>query len=113
MEDLVARGHWRSSFLRRVGSLLSSQRRLRGALHRLRAEGRRRQLASDQMAELEGLARRAHRASLAAAHYAELRALLATWRYFHRWVALMMVLLVVAHVVVAVRYADLFGGGAG
>jgi cytochrome b561 len=56
------------------------------------------------------LARQAHRTALAAAHYEDLRALLATWRYVHRWVALLMVLLVALHVVVALRFASLGGG---
>ena len=32
---------------------------------------------------------------------------MATWRYVHRWVALYMVLIVLLHVVAALRYADL------
>ena len=53
------------------------------------------------------IARRAYRLSLMVTHYEELRALLSSWRYFHRWLALLMVLLTVAHVATALRYADL------
>ena len=53
------------------------------------------------------LARTAFRVSLQIAHYEEIRAVLSSWRYIHRWLALLMVLLVVAHIVTAVRYADL------
>jgi len=57
------------------------------------------------------LARRAHREALAAAHYEDLRGLIASWRYFHRWVALLMVALVAVHVVTAIQYGDILGGG--
>ena len=55
--------------------------------------------------ELILLARRAQRTALMAAHYEDLRALLNSWRWFHRWIALGMVLLVVLHVATAIRYA--------
>jgi hypothetical protein len=44
-----------------------------------------------------------------ASHYEDLRAILSSWRYFHRWVALFMVLIATWHVVLALRYAELFG----
>ena len=36
--------------------------------------------------------------------------LIASWRYFHRWVALLMVALVVIHIVTALQYGSMFGG---
>ena len=39
--------------------------------------------------------------------YHELRALLASWRFFHRWLAMVMLCIVACHVVVAVRFAGL------
>jgi cytochrome b561 len=59
------------------------------------------------------LARRAHRAATAAAHYEELRTLLTSWRYLHRWIALLMVLLVALHVATALRYSRALGLGGG
>lgn len=110
--EIVASGRWEGSFLRRLASLLSSQRKLRRVLTTLRLDARAEGLAESQVAELAEVARRAHRCALMAAHYEELRALLASWRYFHRWVALLMVLLVAMHVVTGLRYADLaFPGG--
>ena len=50
------------------------------------------------------LARRSHRLALQLAHYEEVRGLLSTWRWLHRWLALLLLLLTVVHVVVAVRY---------
>ena len=48
-----------------------------------------------------------------AAHYEDLRAVLSAWRYLHRWVALLMVLLVIVHVVHALMYSPFFFGGGG
>lgn len=107
--DLTASGPWLGSFPRRLVALLASQGRLRQTLERLLREGRDAGLAPDQLEQLAKLARRAHRAGLMAAHFEDLRALMASWRYFHRWVALFMVAILVAHIVIALRYAD-FGG---
>lgn len=105
VQDLVASAHWRGSFTRRVRALLSSQRELRRTLRELEHEGRDEGVPSSQMLEILALARDAHRASVAASHFEDLRALMSTWRYVHRWVALYMVLIVAVHVVVALRYA--------
>ena len=53
----------------------------------------------------------AHRSALMAAHYEDLRALLNSWRFVHRWAALLMVLLVVIHVVIALLYGAVMVGG--
>jgi len=41
-----------------------------------------------------------------AAHYEDLRALLNAWRYLHRWVAALMILLIVLHLVFAFSYGS-------
>jgi thioredoxin reductase len=110
VQRLVHAGQWQASFVRRWRALIASQRDLRATLQRLRRDGLREGVAADQLSEMLVLARQAHRTALAAAHYEDLRALLATWRYVHRWVALLMVLLVALHVVVALRFASLGGG---
>jgi hypothetical protein len=45
--------------------------------------------------------------------YSELRRLIGTWRFLHRWLAVMMFMAVFFHVLVAVRFGDLWilGGG--
>ena len=86
-------------------SVSRAQARLRAAITRLRREARKEGLSEDQIGALLSLARRAQRASLMAAHFEELRALLVSWRYLHRWVALLMFLLVAGHIVTALRYA--------
>lgn len=109
IEQLVRAQRWQRSLPRRLLALVVGQRGLRRALAGLRREGRSLDIADSQLAELLALARRAHRASLMAAHYEDLRGLLASWRYLHRWIALLMVLLLTVHVLTAFRYASLPG----
>ena len=42
------------------------------------------------------------------ARYRELRALMRSWRFFHRWLALLMLILVIFHVAIAVQFGDLW-----
>ncbi|MFN0008658.1 MAG: NAD(P)-binding domain-containing protein [Planctomycetota bacterium] len=104
---LTSESRWQSSLPRRIAALLTSQHRLRATLARLRREARRAGAAKDQVEALAALAERAQRAALAASHFEDLRALLASWRYLHRWVALAMVLLAAVHVRVALRFAGI------
>ena len=104
IEGLCISGRWKGSFFGRAFSLGRSQFLLRHLLERLRREGTAEGIPGDQLERIIGLARRAQRNALVTAHYEDLRALLATWRYLHRWVALLMVLLVLVHVFVAVRF---------
>ncbi|MFQ5655832.1 MAG: hypothetical protein ACE5GW_14020, partial [Planctomycetota bacterium] len=107
VHGLVETSRWQTSFFRRLLALLTQQRHLRQALGRLRVAGREEGIPDDQMHRLLSLARQAHRTALMAAHFEELRGLLASWRYLHRWLALLMFLLATVHIVTAVRYADL------
>lgn len=45
--------------------------------------------------------------------YDELRNLISSWRFFHRWLAILMLFVVLGHIVVALRFGslDLWGGG--
>ncbi len=112
IDAMVRDSQWSRGFFRRVGALLAGERRMRRALRRIESDARAADLASDQIAELTHLARRAHKEALAAAHYEDLRGIVASWRWFHRWVALLMVALVVIHVVTMLRYGGLFDGAA-
>ena len=105
VDALVSRGGGQRSFLARLhGALLGSPRRVRRALRRLRDEGLARGLPPDQLERLLVLGRRAYRTASMAAHFEDLRALISSWRYLHRWVALFLVLVVALHVLVALRY---------
>ncbi len=104
IQELIENGRWSGGFFRRLLALLASQRQWRRTLRRLRAEGAAQQLAPEQLHQLLRLARRAQRTALMSAHYEDLRGILASWRYFHRWVAVLMVLLIGVHVATALRY---------
>ncbi|HUR27155.1 MAG TPA: hypothetical protein VM509_03145, partial [Planctomycetota bacterium] len=106
LESLVRRRQWKSSFLGRVGAMLSGQRDLRAAIARLRSEGRAGGLGEEHVEEVVHLAREACRTALAAAHLEDLRAVLNAWRYLHRWVAALMVLLLILHVAYVLTYAS-------
>lgn len=108
VEQLVQRSHWQRTFLQRLRALITDHFRLRRALAEIASEGRAQGIPEDQIERIARLSRRAYRTSQAASHYEDLRGLLASWRFFHRWVALLMVLLVVVHVIAAVRYANVF-----
>jgi len=109
-QEIQAR-RWEGSFLSRVGALLGGQRALRRLLARLEAEGRAAGIPRDKLVALLGFARVAHRTSTAAAHLEDLRGVLATWRYLHRWIAALMVALVVLHVVYALSYGGVLSRG--
>ncbi len=106
--ELVSRAGQPRGPVRRLLALFGSPRRLRASLERLRTEGLARGLSPDQIERLLLLARRAHRAATMAANFEDLRALISSWRYLHRWVALFLVLVLALHIVVALRYGELF-----
>ena len=108
---LVERRQWRTSWGGRLLALLGGQRDLRRLLQRLAAEGRNDGVAEDDVAATMALAARAHRAALATAHFEDLRALLGSWRFLHRWFAVLMLLLVLVHIVHALAYGSFFSGG--
>jgi thioredoxin reductase len=110
VSELVEKKQWRGSFFGRVLALLGVQRDLRRILARLEEQGREEGVAQDEIDETIRLTRRAHRAALMAAHYEDLRAVLVTWRYVHRWVTALMVLLVVVHIVHALAFGSVFFG---
>ena len=112
VEAEVAARQWQSSFLGRVGGLLGGRRSLRRALARLADEGLEQGIPAAKIEAILGLAHVAHRTGLAAAHYEDLRALLSSWRYLHRWIAALMALLVTLHVVYALSYGAFLPGGA-
>ncbi len=110
LAELVSARQWRSSFAGRVAALVLGERDLQRRLAKLGLEGRAQGLPAQRIDATLALARRAHYSALAAAHFEDLRALLGTWRYLHRWVAVLMLVLLVAHVAYALIYGDLFAG---
>ena len=104
VEGLVADARLGRGFVARVTGLVRSQWRLRGRLARLRRDAVAAGVPAGEVLRTVALARRSHRLAMQLAHYEEVRGLLSTWRWLHRWLALLLLLLTVVHVVVAVRY---------
>ena len=102
--DMIDARQWRGSFFGRLLALVGVQRDLRRALARMEAKGQKRGVDEADLKRDIALARKAHRAALMAAHFEDLRALLASWRYLHRWAAALMVLLVAVHIGYALAY---------
>jgi len=118
VEDLVDRADLGRGFFRRVWGLLRSQWALRRQLDAFDRRAEREGIPPQQRARMMRLARRSHRLALQLAYYDDLRALLSTWRWLHRWLAVLLVGLTVVHIVSAYRFGGLdfsmlFGGGAG
>lgn len=109
--SLIHAQQWKNSFFGRVAALWRGQRDLRSTLSRLSIEGANERIPEAQIEETLHLARKAHRTSMAAAHFEELRALLNTWRYVHRWVAVLMVCLLVLHILYALAFSGLMLDG--
>ena len=104
---------WKRGFLGRLAALLRAERERVRVERALRAAARTGGVERRAAREVLALVGRAHRASLAAAHLEELRALLGSWRWLHRWLAALLVLLLVLHVANALIFgAHYFDGGA-
>lgn len=100
----------RRGWLRRLfGAIALRRREERAFLRDLRRAARIEDLPPDQVDEMVALAERAHRAAFAAELYEDLRGLLGSWRWMHRWVALLAVLLIVVHIMSAVRFGKVLG----
>ncbi|MEM7305620.1 MAG: NAD(P)-binding domain-containing protein [Planctomycetota bacterium] len=110
VEKLVESQRWQRSFFGRVRALVRGQRELGRVLRSIRRTGKTEGVAPFQVKETVRLARRAHHTAMMAAHYEDLRAVAGSWRYFHRWISLLMVVLVAVHVAYALIYGGRLGG---
>jgi len=108
---LVEKRQWKSSFPGRVLALLGIQFGMRRVLKRIAREGETQGVGAEQVKDTMRLARQAYRSALMVAHYEDLRAVLNSWRWLHRWVAALMVLLLIIHVIYALAYGSFFDGG--
>lgn len=105
IDELVRARQWGSSFVSRVLALLGSRVDLARVLRELRREAQASATPRAELLSTLALARRAHRDALAAAHLEDLRAVMSTWRWLHRWGGALLVLLLVLHIVHALAYA--------
>jgi dihydropyrimidine dehydrogenase (NAD+) subunit PreT len=110
--NLIRERQWNSSFFGRVLALCGADRLKRRTLTALQLRGVREGVPQADIDRTLALVRRAHEQALAAAHLEDLRAVANTWRYLHRWGAVLMVVLILIHVVHALIYGDYFSGGA-
>jgi len=108
VERVVIEERWNGTLGARIAALVTNQRAAGKRIARLRASAAAEGIASDQIERMTELALRAQRMALMASHYEDLRAILASWRWFHRWAALFMFLIAGWHVYLAVRYARIF-----
>jgi thioredoxin reductase/Pyruvate/2-oxoacid:ferredoxin oxidoreductase delta subunit len=106
LASLIESRQWKSSLLGRVAGVIGARRELRRVLSGLADVGLSQGIPRERIEETLHLARRAHAHATAAAHYEDLRALLESWRYLHKWVALLMVVLVAVHVAFALAYGS-------
>lgn len=97
-QDELVEVQWERTFCGRVRGLFADRRLLRDRLAELDEAAVAAGAPARERAALRAVAARAQRSALVGARLEDLRALLATWRYLHRWVAALMVLLVVVHV---------------
>jgi hypothetical protein len=89
----------------RLQGLLRSRQQARERLRELRREGLEAGLSESQIDQIAALAERAYKAAAGSTYFEDLRAVLNSWRYMHRWIALLLVGLVIAHIALAIRYS--------
>ncbi|MGE0142737.1 MAG: NAD(P)-binding domain-containing protein [Planctomycetota bacterium] len=114
VESLVQqdRARWKRGFVARIIAIERSRAELRRSLNGLLRQGIAQGMPPAEARRMLLLSRRAHQLLMSYAHFEEVRAVLGSWRYLHRWLALLMILLVGLHVRVAVRYGGLDWTGA-
>lgn len=110
LDRVVGARQWTTSFFGRVRALLSRRRDSRQLVAAIEARAQAEAVPAGVVAETCALVRRGFLLSTQAAHLEDLRAVLATWRYLHRWVAAALLLLVVVHVAHALAYGSFFEG---
>ncbi len=103
---LVDSKQWGASFPARALALVGVRRDLAAVLRGIEQRGRDEGVEAVQVDETLLLAKKGYRSALMAAHVEDLRGLLATWRYVHRWFTLLMLVLLTLHVVYALKYGS-------
>lgn len=97
----------RKSLAARLLGLLAGDREVRRSYRRLRAAVRSHAALRPLAGRLLPLARRYCQDRQRLARYGELRGLMSSWRFLHRWLAVVMIAVVLFHVGVALRFGDL------
>lgn len=115
IDALASSGRWSGNLFARIYMMITGQLRMRAFVRRLREKALRANLSAEDIQQFEGLVRGTYKLTLQTIHYEELRSVLSLWRYYHRWLALLMIILAAIHIYTAVSFADLqiWGGWAG
>ncbi len=106
ISELLETTRWRRGFWGSLMGLLGSKRRLRKTLRELCREAQRADVDHLAVASVLQFARKVYQTSLSTSHFDDLNRLLGSWRYFHRWLAFLVLLLVVVHVVTSLRFVS-------
>ncbi len=106
VESLVQAEHFGKNLVDRILTLVLGQIRLLRLLGRIENEGAAQGVAAGDVQRALVLARKAHRLALQVTHFEEVRGILSSWRWMHRWLAIVLAMLVAGHVFTAL----LFGG---
>ncbi|MEO0480780.1 MAG: NAD(P)-binding domain-containing protein [Planctomycetota bacterium] len=107
----IEKDRWGATILGRLFALARAPFEQRALLRDLSRAAEAEGLDEPSRLALLSLARRAHKTATATAHFEDLRSLLSTWRYLHRWGAALMVLLVIIHIVNALAFGGYFQSG--
>ena len=95
------------SFLSRLTGVLAGDRKMRGEYRALKV----RILANEGLRahadDILPVARKYCREAQWLSRYSDLRGLMGSWRFLHRWLAIVMLVIVVFHVAIALQYGDL------
>ncbi|MFK7739034.1 MAG: NAD(P)-binding domain-containing protein [Planctomycetota bacterium] len=109
--QLVEKRQWSGTWAGRAMALFGLQWDLWRTRRRIRRMAAEHGVAPDELARELHAAGLAHQNAVAVAHLEDLRAVLGTWRWLHRWLALLTVLLILVHVAVAILHGTFSGGG--
>jgi len=101
------------SVVGRLAYAIAGDRAIRREYQRMRAAVRARPELAKHSPQLLPLARRYCRHRQWLARYGELRALMGSWRFLHRWLAIVMIAVLAFHVVIAFRFGGLKLPGVG
>lgn len=106
VEELCDVPRWRKGAFNRLWSLRGAQARFHAAQQRLEETASQAGRNPEEIALLTDLLRRSYECSQRARHFDELRSLLGGWRHLHVWLALLLTLLLIAHLVDAWKYGE-------
>jgi dihydropyrimidine dehydrogenase (NAD+) subunit PreT len=107
VEEQVTSARWRAGLFSRIVAVIAGQINLQVQMRRLGKAGVAEGIPLNDVNHLLQITRKVYWLTFQVAHFEEIRAVLSSWRYFHRWLALLMVLLAAAHIATAIQYGSI------